>query len=174
MLSSPNFTELTHEDSAIHQSPLVRTAFITAKNWPYKRVVHTSMHFAVTNPHLGLMDPQNCVLASRFVPASMVLTCGLRCNYQSRPSEAREAWVYCQMVEMAFFKPFSSPYCWTYKSLTYGMGSRIIQRASWAKIFRVGMNHDSSLIRVGLGRGSIPIFLGWTQDDIKNCLRPDV
>ena len=39
-----------------------RTAFIQAKNWPYKRDVLTSMHFTITNPHLVLFG------CSKFCP----------------------------------------------------------------------------------------------------------
>ena len=41
----------------IQGSPLVTTAFIPAKNCPYKRDVVTSMHFTITNPHLILFGP---------------------------------------------------------------------------------------------------------------------
>ena len=43
--------------SKIQGSPLVTTAFIPAKNCPYKRDVVTSMHFTITNPHLILFGP---------------------------------------------------------------------------------------------------------------------
>ena len=45
------------DQSAIQGSPLVTTAFIPAKNCPYKRDVVTSMHFTITNPHLILFGP---------------------------------------------------------------------------------------------------------------------
>ena len=38
----------------VQGSPLVTTAFIPAKNCPYKRDVVTSMHFTITNPGLVL------------------------------------------------------------------------------------------------------------------------
>ena len=45
------------ETSQLQGSPLVTTAFIPAKNCPYKRDVVTSMHFTITNPHLILFGP---------------------------------------------------------------------------------------------------------------------
>ena len=95
----------------------------------------------------------------------MVLTCGLRCNYQSRPSEARENWVYCQMVEMAFFEPFGSPYRWTYQ-LGSPIQNLIMNCITEPPKKHVTLPHP--------GWGSIPTFLGWTQYDIENWLRQDV
>ena len=47
--------------------------------------------------------------------------------------KAREALVACQKVQMTFFVSYSSPHGWKYQILTYGMGSRMMERASWAK-----------------------------------------
>ena len=41
----------------IHRSPDVWSASRPAKNWTYKGVELTSMHFIVINPHLGLFGP---------------------------------------------------------------------------------------------------------------------
>ena len=41
----------------LHRSPDVWSASGPAKNWTYKGVELTSMHFTVINPHLGLFGP---------------------------------------------------------------------------------------------------------------------
>ena len=41
----------------VHRSPDVWSASGPAKNWTYKGVELTSMHFTVINPHLGLFGP---------------------------------------------------------------------------------------------------------------------
>ena len=60
--------------TSVHRSPHVWSASGPAKNWTYEGVELTSIHFTVINPHLGLLDPQNVELTSRFEHATMALT----------------------------------------------------------------------------------------------------
>ena len=86
-----------------------------------------------------------------------------RFHYLSRQSEASEALVACQKVEMTFFVPYSSPHGWAFQGLTYARGSGMTEKASWTIIIvRVGINHDSGLLThyCGIGLGFSPDMSG--------------
>ena len=65
-------------------------------------------------------------------------------DFTDRQSEASEALVACQKVEMTFFVPYSSPHGWAFQGLTYARGSGMTEKAQtclgWIKD---DTSHDS-------------------------------